>query len=365
LVFQAACFAQDNKEYIPRPGQFPPSDAGRYVAGELVTVDPVNRRGVLRLDGDPNHYEHEALHPFAMLPYGMIWYNGAPAELRDVPIGTHLHGYFFLPPQGEEATISALKGAAGFSIPQNHAISLEDDFSFYQRRGQAWKVVSLDAGKGKIQVVSAGPSVRDGLSGARTFDIDATARIWKDRRLVEMTDIAAGQTVQINFTWTGAWAQGELGVCDIWLDEASRDFATEFQRRRHIKYEHVRWMPGWVDQVEHNDFGGGIVTVTLFGGMDPSLYEELKGNKEKGFGVAVAEKTLRTWSHRTDKKIGQVIEWKEIANPPLGSAGIQLRLKFTELLDGYRPGRIVRVKSDSWTFITIPFEERMKSLDER
>ena len=99
--------------------------------------------------------------------------------------------------------------------------------------------------------------------------------------------------------------------------------------------------------------------------MDPSLYDDLKANKDKGFGVAAAEKTLRTWAHRADKKIGQVLEWKEIANPPLGSSGIQIRLKFTELLDGYRPGRIVRVKSDSWLFITVPPEERMKSLDER
>ena len=83
------------------------------------------------------------------------------------------------------------------------------------------------------------------------------------------------------------------------------------------------------------------------------------------FDFVVAEKTLRTWSHRSDKKIGQVLEWKETANPPPGSSGIQVRMKFSELLDGYRPGRIVRVKCHNWIFVTIPTEERMKSLDER
>ena len=64
------------------------ADTGKYFSGELVIVDAVNRRGALRLDGDgPLHY-------FAMLPYGMIGYNGAPAELRDLPLGTHLHGSF-------------------------------------------------------------------------------------------------------------------------------------------------------------------------------------------------------------------------------------------------------------------------------
>ena len=99
--------------------------------------------------------------------------------------------------------------------------------------------------------------------------------------------------------------------------------------------------------------------------MDRSLYDDLKTTQDKGYGVAVAEKTLRTWFHRSDKKIGQVLDWKETPNPPPGSSGIQVRMKFAELLDGYRPGRIVRVKCDSWKFVTIPTEERVKSLEDR
>ncbi len=112
-------------------------------------------------------------------------------------------------------------------------------------------------------------------------------------------------------------------------------------------------------------FGGGTMTLTLFGGLDPTLYAELKATQDKGFGVAVAEKTLRTWYHRGDKKIGQVLEWKESPNPPPGSSGIQIHMKFAELLDGYRPGRCVRVKCDSWLFITVPTEERLKTLEEQ
>ena len=81
--------------------------------------------------------------------------------------------------------------------------------------------------------------------------------------------------------------------------------------------------------------------------------------------MATADKTLRTWFHRADKKIGQVLEWKETPNPPPGSSGIQVRLKFTELLDGYRPGCCVRVKCDTWIFVTMPPEERLKSLDDQ
>ena len=91
--------AQDKKGAVPKGSEFAPADKGVYLSGELAIVDAINRRGALRLDGDgPMHY-------FAMLPYGMIGYDGAPAELRDISLGAHVHGYFHVPPAGDEATI--------------------------------------------------------------------------------------------------------------------------------------------------------------------------------------------------------------------------------------------------------------------
>ena len=360
--------AQESAHPVPKAGEFPPPNTGTYLAGELVIIDPVNRRGGLRLDGNEPHdrYHSGPLHYFAMLPYGMLSFNGAPAELRDIPLGTHVHGYFYVPPVGEEATIPPLpKDMERYEIKQNHAVSLEDDFSFYQRRGQSWKVVSIDSKKGKIDVAPAGQMAQDGINTPSTFDIDDLTKVWKGHTLVELTDIAPDQIVQFNLGWSPGWRDREFTVSELWLDDESRKFATDLQRRRHVKYQKQRWLPGWIDSVEDNDYGGGIITLTLFGGMDPSLYAELKATQDKGFGVAVAEKSLRTWFHRSDKKIGQVIEWKESENPPSGSSGIQVRLKFTELLDGYRPGRVVRVKCHDWLFVTMPSEERVKTTEEQ
>ena len=360
--------AQESAHPVPKAGEFPPPNTGTYLAGELVIIDPVNRRGGLRLDGNEPHdrYHSGPLHYFAMLPYGMLSFNGAPAELRDIPLGTHVHGYFYVPPVGEEATIPPLpKDMERYEIKQNHAVSLEDDFSFYQRRGQSWKVVSIDSKKGKIHVAPAGQMAQDGINTPSTFDIDDLTKVWKGHTLVELTDIAPDQIVQFNLGWSPGWRDREFTVSELWLDDESRKFATDLQRRRHVKYQKQRWLPGWIDSVEDNDYGGGIITLTLFGGMDPSLYAELKATQDKGFGVAVAEKSLRTWFHRSDKKIGQVIEWKESENPPSGSSGIQVRLKFTELLDGYRPGRVVRVKCHDWLFVTMPSEERVKTMEEQ
>ena len=359
---------QDAKDVVLQAGMFPPPNTGTYLAGELAIIDPVNRRGGLRLDGNEPHdrYHSGPLHYFAMLPYGMVSYNGAPAELRDIPIGTHVHGYFYLPPVGEEATIPPLPNdMAKYEIKQNHAVSLEDDFSFYQRRGQGWKVVSIDPNKGKINVAPVGELAKDGINTPYTFDIDDITKVWNGRTLVDLAEIAPEQVVQFNLGWSPGWRDREFKVSEIWLDEESRKFATDLQRRRHVKYQKQRWLAGWIDSVEDNDFGGGIVTLTLFGGMDPSLYADLKATQDKGYHVAVADKTLRTWFHRSDRKLGNIAEWKETPNPPPGSSGIQIRMKFTELLDGYRPGRAVRVKCHDWIFVTMPSEERLKTIEEQ
>lgn len=364
IAFAAPSLAQD---HVPKPGQFPPPNTGTYLAGELAIIDPVNRRGGLRLDGNGGERYHAGpLHYFAMLPYGEISFNGAPAELRDIPIGTHVHGYFYVPPVGEEATIPPLpKDMAPFQLKHNHAVSLEDDFSFYQRRGQSWKVVSLDSNKGKINVAPSGQMAKDGINTPYTFDIDDVTKVWKGRTLVDLTDITPEQLVQFNLGWSPGWRDKEFKVSEIWLDDDSRKFATDLQRRRHVKYQKQRWLPGWIDSVEDNDFGGGTVTLTLFGGMDPSLYADLKSTQDKGYHVAVAEKTLRTWFHRSDRKLGKVAEWNEIENPSPGSSGIQIKMTFTELLEGYRPGRCVRLKCDTWPFVTMPSEERVKTVEEQ
>ena len=364
--WSSLCFAQEPADYVPDPGQFAPVEKGQYLAGELVYIDPVNRRGGIRLHGDEQgRYWKGPPHYFALLPYATVWFNGAHAELRDVPLGTHVHGYFVVPPQGEEDTIPPLPDTQKqFAIPHNHAITLEDDFSFYQRRGQSWKILSIDIDKEKLNVEPAGQKTKDGINTPYTFDIDSRTRTWKDRRLSDLADIKPGTTVQLNLAWAQGWGQKEMRVGDIWLDDVSRKFATEMQRRRHLRYERQRWTPGWIDHVEPFDFGGGILTLTLFE-VDQELIEDLRRDKDERIAVAVAEKTRRTWIHRADRKFAKLVEWKEIKDPPLGSSGVQLRLKFVELLSGYRPGGCVRVKAENWKWVSVPPEERITSQAEQ
>ena len=366
--FSVSTADEDLANYIPQSNEYPPHGSGVYLAGELVVVDPINRRGGIRLNGDGNDRRILVgpLHYFAMLPCGEVWYNGAPANLRDIPLGTHVQGYFYLPPEGQKDIIPPPEEEHAALIPKhNHAVLLEDDFSFYKRRGQSWKILSLDFDINKLHVESVGKAAGDGLSGKQTFDFDLATRVWKEGRPVQMDQVKPGTVVQLNLGWAAGWQDMEFGVDDIWLDEASQDQATELQRRRNVRYHRIRWIPGRVDSVEHFDYGGGLVTISLFGGVAAQIHDELKAAADKRVAVAAAEPTLRTWRHRSDRKFGEIVEWETVENPRPGFSGIRIHMKFPELIDHYRPGKEVRVKSDDWIFVSVPPEERIKSFEDR
>lgn len=345
------------RDHVPVLGVFPPEGAGIHFHGDLMVIDPMNRRGGLRKgDGTtqpPRHY-------FAMLPYGMVHYHGAPADLRDIPIGTHMHGRFLLPLQGEEETIPKPAEDQLKRHPQgayNHAILLEDDVSFYQRHGRSWKILGTEQGGGpaprlKLSVEPVGPPVEGGINKAALFDIDEATRIWKNRQLVGMDEIQAGLEVQVNLTW-GPFES--LATTDIWLDPESLEAFREIQRQRHLRLIRSRFLPGWVNEVTNHDTGGGEMSVTLFGGMDPLLYKEIK--QAENPKISDAHVTLRTWRYHQEFAVpSQRTHWQENQDPPLGSSGIELKVTLPQMLDGFRPGQVVRLKGH-WTYVLLPFDE--------
>ena len=367
LAWNVEALADENhnplRDHVPRKGVFPPAGAGIHLDGDLVVSDPINRRGAIRKGW------RKRRHYFAMLPYGMVWYHGAPADVRDIPVGTHMHGRFLLPLEGEEETIPSLSEEQLQSNPtgkHNHAILLEDDATFYSRQGRSWKVLGFEQGGGpaprlKLSVEPVGPEIEGGINKPVLFDIDDSTRIWKDRQLVARNQIAPGQTVQLNLTW-GPF--DSLATTDVWLDDTSFAACKEIQRHRHLRLIRSRFLPGWVDTVKNYDNGGGEITITLFGDMDPELYADIRDMKKRkeNLKIAIAFTTLRTWSyHQENASPGEILEWNETENPPAGSSGFQVRLKVKQMLDGFRPGWIVRVKGP-WTYVLVPKDETVMSL---
>ena len=115
-----------------------------------------------------------------------------------------------------------------------------------------------------------------------------------------------------------------------------------------------------------------IVTITFFGGVDPRLFDELKGINEepqgwpfsapeddpkapKG-GIAVARESLMTYDPLNDRKGGNILHIETVPVEP-GSGGVRIKVKCGLMLEGYRPKRVVRFFPATWKVDALPREE--------
>ena len=246
-----------------QPGQFPPEGTAHYFAGELIQLDHVNRTGQLRPDRRDDQrtddYDRAAL--FTLLPYGTLRYHDAPAELRDLPIGTHLHGQFYWDSKAGK------NGKGAFHL----AFRLEDDFSFHRRQQRVWRLDAVSPDKAFITVT--GLSLMDNKPDPKptVFKVDPATRVWKDHGFGALKNLVVGQSLLINITV--ATLKGPGRCTDIWLDDESRQFATARQTEVHRAYEKAHGLPGWIDAVDNEK---SQFTVTFFGGFDPALTNDFK-----------------------------------------------------------------------------------------
>jgi len=325
-------------------GKFPPADSAHAISGELIQCDHPERRFRIRVDRDDSQQVSHFDLPLesVMLPYGSIYYHGAPAALQDIPIGTHVHGLFYLrdpgdktpPPQGPND-----RNAEDWEF--RRCLRLEDDFSFRARRMQAWRIDAVDLAGKKFTatLVDGGNPV--------------------------------GQTVQLNVTWATLLSPGR--VLDIWVDEPSRELATALQLARHRDHVRDRGLPGWIEAVDDEK---QIVTITFFDGVDPQLFQELTGIDEKPHGwpfsspeddpkapkggIAVARECLMTYEPMHDRKGGNILAIDKVP-AEVGSSGVRIKVKCCMMLEGFRPGRVVRFFPATWPVNTLPKEEQFFS----
>ncbi len=372
--------------FRPEAGKFPPLAKAYTYRGELVFVDHANRRGSVRIVGEGTYFRN-APHPFALLPYAVVRYHGAPADLRDIPLGTLLHIRAFLPPDPATSAVPVLpvdnrSKTAGYSgkgvaPAENHVLLLEDEPSHCQREGLIWKLKEMEI-KNREGMLIATREPKDGVDVKATEEkltFDAATRVWRGRESLGIDDLIAeglwpaegkksleSQAVLLGITWkpTPDGIFTRFHVSDIWLDDVCMQRAAKNQIETHKTFIRTRWMPAWIDAVEYGKFGRATVTATLFGGMDESLYADFA----KGVGAHIngAESTLKHAggaygpAHMASK--GTILDvTKATGDVPLGSSGIQIRFDTDLIIEGIRPGRVVRVRSSAWPLVNLPREE--------
>jgi hypothetical protein len=389
----------NDQPFRPEAGRFPPLEKAHTYRGELIFVDHANRRGSLRVAGTGKFYRNDP-HPFAMLPYGIVRYLGAPADLRDVPLGTLMHARAYLPPDPKVSPVPILPPdnksrdaghyrGTGIFPAENHVLLLEDEPSHCLREGLVWKLQEVDIQNGAGTLTA----VREPRQGAaktapEQMTFDSGTRIWRGSERLPVAGLVSGQAwpdagrkslggqpVLLGITWKPAHGDGLSGaftrfhVSDIWLDEASIAQATQFQTETHKAFIRSRWMPAWVDAVDYGKVGRATVTATLFGGMDASLYADFQPGVTGQMNGA--ENTLKhAGGHYGPGHIaanGTITGVRSAAGlPPLGSSGIQVQFETELIIEGLRPGRVVRVRPESWPRTQIPREEYVNdNIEER
>ena len=156
----------------------------------------------------------------------------SPAALQDVPLGTHLHGLFYLAAHDDKTPLPETSNNRRSPEWQfRRCLRLEDDFTFHSKQKQLWKIESVDLDKKKLSVtlMENGQPVGDGK--AKTFDLQGSTRVFQGNGFSTLKSLQAGQTVLFNLTWATLYGPGRITA--IWLDEESRSLATEHQREVH------------------------------------------------------------------------------------------------------------------------------------
>ncbi|MDX1969504.1 MAG: hypothetical protein SFV23_20180 [Planctomycetaceae bacterium] len=376
-----------DEPFRPEPGKFPPLEKAHSYRGELVFVDHANRRGSIRLQGSGMFFRNDP-HPVAMLPYGIARYHGATAELRDIPLGVVLHVRAFLPPDPKTSSVPVLpvdskakdanhNRGAGIAPAENHILLLEDEPSHCLREGLVWKLKEVDVQNTAGMIVARREPKHggDAQGSEEKLTFDAATRIWRGRECLAVEELISegewpasgkksldGQAVLLGITWkpTPDGVFTRFHISDIWLDDIAMQRAARHQTEVHKAFIRSRWMPAWIDAVEYGKFGRATVTATLFGGMDDSLYADFQQGASAMMNAV--ENTLKHThgaygpAHMASR--GAILEvTKAEGEVPLGSSGIQIRFETDLIIEGIRPGRVVRVRPGNWPQVQVPREE--------
>lgn len=389
---------QEAEPFRPEAGKFPPLEKAHSYRGQLVFVDHANRRGSIRVQGSGMFFRNDP-HPFALLPYAEVRYHGAPADLMDIPLGTVLHVRAFLPPDPKLLSVPVLpveskkidanhNRGTGIFPAENHAILLEDEPSHCQREGVTWKLkeVEIKDGAGMITATCGPKKGGDAKTADEKMTFDAATRIWRGRECLSIDELVAegawpkdgkkplnGQPVLLGIFWkpTPDGIFTRFHISDIWLDDTAMQRAARNQTETHKAFIRSRWMAGWIDAVEYGKFGRATVTATLFGGMDASLYADFQ--KGTSAMMNAVEANLKhdhgAYGPGHMASRGSIVEViKASEKPPTGSSGIQIRFDTDLIIEGIRPGRVVRIRSGNWPMVNVPREEYLRdggSIEER
>ena len=319
--------------YQLKPGEFPPYHSDHRVSGVLIAANFYHRSGTFRTSNGE-------LVDFTMPPFGTVYHLNAEAELRDVPLGTF---FLFFLHQDEHGAFTRVA-------------TMQDEYSMLAGHGFTYRLDEATPEKLKVTKQKKSDTDKPNV-GTNELLVDAATRVWKGDQRIALGDLKPGDDLLINLT-----GQNPRHCSDVWVGAETHQHVTDAQRKKHATFLKERGLPAWIDRVD-----GKKVTVTLFAsdranmqaflkneGIDPAHWAK----EQRSMQMAVADQTLRTYNPPVDN---QRSTWLEVLPAPTdcyGCSGERWVIEPNLLLEGFRPGRIVRLfVHGGWKVEDMPFGE--------
>lgn len=117
------------------------------------------------------------------------------------------------------------------------------------------------------------------------------------------------------------------------------------QQQKFREFTEKRGVAGWITKTEAK-----TVTVALFSGgpaFHESAYAELlaKGRTTK---TCVANDELRSWNPGVDGEADSILDVQKRPTDRFGTSGFQITVSVSNMLEGFRRGRVVRIFLQGW-----------------
>ena len=309
--------------YRLKDGEFPPYHCEHRIGGTLLSLDYVHHAGVLRDDSSGD------LVDFTMPPFAGVRYVGAQADLRDLPLGIH---FTFLLLQDESGAFTTV-------------IDMFDDVTDLVSRNASYRLDEAKVGDGMLMVSVMDPAQQGTANARQKLQVDARTRVWKDGKQIACGELIAGDVLLAN---RAAHTTKGLEPCaDIWVGAETLRKASEGQRARQRDFLRLRGLPGWVDSADTTQ-----IVVTLFSSADRSVVQSLFSEKDFPVGkdliLATTNRELRLYDAGVDGVRARLLKVEHVTTECHGCSGIRLVLKPNEMLEGFRPGGLLRVINAEW-----------------
>jgi hypothetical protein len=325
-------------EHLPwyrlQPLEFPPFHSDHRVSGELVRADFLHRKGQFR------ETKTGRLVDFTLLPAAWVNYLNAPADLRDVPLGTNLLFFLYQDDNGE------FTRAAG----------VLDDYTVLASHSFTYRLDEAKPADGKLLVTKQNLSAKQSDLGKRELTVTAATRVWKGGKPAKLADLAIGDALLVNLTGRTA---ASAGWCtDVWAGEETHRAVTAAQRAKHAAFVKQRGLPAQIDSAEKRRF-----TVTLLADEQPATRKALQAMMAADFPVGqnlyvcVANDELRAYRPIVDRVRCRLARLQAVPVNGYGTGGVRLLIEPTVMLEGFRKGRFVRVFGEKWPIAEMPMGE--------